>query len=392
MINSASIYTYELDDAQAALEELCTQLDQKLVLLPHTVGILMCDPEFMETGVYEAVCAGLPFPVAGTTTMTQAVNGTAGLLLMTIMVLTSDDVFFEVGMSEPIGPGGDILAATRGAYQVAADALPDKVKFTFLFPPLIRENAGDQYIDAFEVLCPDTPVFGTLAVDDSSAFENSFTFCNGKSSKESMAFILTTGNISPRFAIATVSDKKALPYTGEITKSEGHIVHEIDGMPAVKYFESIGFAQNGVLNMQHRFVPFVLDFKKLSDYDGVPVVRAMVYINKSGAGVCRGYMYQNSVFTLTTPGSDDVYETSKALVEDLRRMPDKQAVILFSCLVRRMPFGAQPLTEANMILENTDPDMPFMLAYSGGEICPTSVREGAVTNRFHNYSLIACVL
>jgi hypothetical protein len=45
-----------------------------------------------------------------------------------------------------------------------------------------------------------------------------------------------------------------------------------------------------------------------------------------------------------------------------------------------------------MIKEKLKGDSPFMLAYAGGEICPTSTRAESVTNRFHNYSIIACIL
>jgi hypothetical protein len=35
---------------------------------------------------------------------------------------------------------------------------------------------------------------------------------------------------------------------------------------------------------------------------------------------------------------------------------------------------------------------PYMFAYAGGEICPTSVCDEKVVNRYHNYSIIACIL
>jgi hypothetical protein len=57
-----------------------------------------------------------------------------------------------------------------------------------------------------------------------------------------------------------------------------------------------------------------------------------------------------------------------------------------------MAFGTEPLREAELIAEKLSGASPFMLAYSGGEICPTSHSENRVTNRFHNYSIIACVL
>ncbi len=392
MVHSASVFSYELDDPALAAEEIKTQLKEKLTLKKNTVGILMCDPEFITSGVYQAVCEALPFPVAGTTTMTQAVNGEAGVLMLTLLVYTADDVSFEVGYTDPIPAGGDILAATRGAFEAARAKLPEAPKLVYVFPPLIAENGGDQYIDAIEALCPNVPVFGTLAVDDSIVFDNCSTLFNGEHSLTRMAFVLFSGDVHPRFFIGTVPEHNALPYSGEITKSDRHIVHEINDIRCSEYFENIGFAKDGKLDKGMQFVPFMLDMKARADWDGIPVVRAMVYFDENGAGVCRGYMYQNSVFTLVNPSSDDILESSRDLAKRVRALTDASAVLAFSCVVRRMAFGAQPLTEADMMVDMLRPEVPMMVAYSGGEICPTSLRANGVTNRFHNYSMICCVL
>jgi hypothetical protein len=391
MIRSATLYTYELDDPAIAAAEITAQLPA-FELLTHTAGILMCDTEFIYSGAYSAVCAALPFDAVGTTTMTQAVNGEAGMLMLTVMLLTSDDVFFEVGYTESIPPGGDIAGPSEAAFESAAAKLPSAPKLILVFPPLILENAGDQYIDAFESFCPNTPIFGTLAIDDSITFENCYTFHNGDKSQDKVAFILAAGNVTPRFFMATIADENRLPYTGEITKSERHIVQEVNNVRTSEYFESIGFAKDGKLDVGLQFVPFLIDLRNRADRDGIPVVRAMVYFDENGYGVCRGYVDQGSVFTLTNPNGDDVFKSSSELIDRLCAVPDRQATIIFSCVVRRMSFGMEPLRETEMAVQKLSGGSPFMLAYAGGEICPTSSNERGITNRFHNYSIIACVL
>ncbi|GHU29100.1 hypothetical protein AGMMS50256_13200 [Betaproteobacteria bacterium] len=390
MISSITLFTYEFDNQDIAVNELNEQL-HGFELLAHTVGILMCDTEFIDSGVYKAVCAALPFDVVGTTTMTQAVDGEAGVLMLTVMVLTADDVFFEVGYTEPIPSNSNIAEHSKAGYESVAARLPSGPKLIFVFPPLL-ENAGDEYILAFESFCPNVPIFGTLAIDDSITFEHCHTFHNGEMSQDRLAFILVSGNVSPRFLMGTIADENKLPYSGEITKSKGHIVQEINNALTSKYFESIGFAKNGKLDDGLQFVPFLLDFKKRADHDDIPVVRAMVYFDENGYGVGRGYMDEGSVFFLTNPSADEIFKSSLGLIDRLRELPDKQAIIIFSCVVRRMTFGTQPLREAEMITEKLSGGPPFMFAYAGGEFCPTSYTDGKVTNRFHNYSIIACVL
>jgi hypothetical protein len=207
-----------------------------------------------------------------------------------------------------------------------------------------------------------------------------------------MAFIVVAGAVNPRFLIATVDDRNKTPYSGEITKSEKNIVHEINDVSTYESFADIGLAKNGKLDDGFQFVPILIDFKKRADYDGVPVVRAIVYLTENGDAICRGYMYQNSVFTVINPTAEDFLQSSAELIEKIKAIPDRQATLIFSCVVRRIMFGAKPLIEAAMVEEKLKGGSPFMLAYAGGEICPTSVRAGNVTNRFHNYSIIACIL
>jgi hypothetical protein len=391
MIRSIGLHTYEIDDAEIAVAEINAGLEG-FSLMGSTAGVIMCDPDYIHSGVYEAVCKALPFPVAGVTTTTQAVNGEADILILTVLVMTSDDVFFSIGSTDEIAPDNDALTPTRASFKEAVKALPSDPGLVLVFPPQIEENAGDSYVEAFAELCPGVPLFGTLAVNDSMAIKNYFTLFNGAVSHTKMSFILISGNISPRFMISTISDRNKTQFSGEITKSKDNIVQEINGIPAYDYFASIGLAKDGKLDEGFQFIPMLTDFKKRDDYDGVPIVRVIADVDENDGAICRGNMYQNSIFTITTPTMDDILESSTEFVDKIKAMPDRQATLIFSCIIRRMTLGTIPLTEAEMVEEKLGDGSPFTFAYAGGEICPTSVRDGEVVNRFHNYSIIACIL
>jgi hypothetical protein len=391
MIRSIGLHTYEIDDADVAVEEIREGL-KDFPLSKNTIGIIMCDPEYVESGVYGALCEALPFPLAGATTTTQAICGEADILMLTIFVMTSDDVFFETAMTDEIGPGNDILTPTRAAFEETLSRLPSEPKLLLLFPPMLAETAGDAYVEAFDELCPGVPQFGMPAISDSILFDNCLTLYDGETSLTKMVFILVAGNVNPRFLISTFSDDDKTPFSGEITKSKENIIYEINGVPAYEYFKSIGLAKDGKLDDGLQFVPLLIDFKKRADYDGVPIIHAIAHLNENGDAVCRGYMYQNSVFTITNPTMDSVLRSAAEVIEKVKEMPDRQATLIFSCIVRRMTLGAKPLTEATMVKDTLQGDSPFMFAYAGGEICPTSMRDGKAVNRFHHFSIIACIL
>jgi len=391
VLKCASIYIYEIDDPEIALEEIKAQLKEKITLLEHSVGIIMCHTEFVGTGVLKHICENLPFELAGVTTSSQAVNGEAGELILTIFVMSSDDVCFRTGVTESLSE--DIEEPTKSAFDKAAIGVSGLPKLALVFPPLILKYAGDSYINAWKQIIPDVPVFGAIAIDDTLNFEGSMTIHNGESYKTAMSFVLCYGNMNPRFFVGTLPENKVMPYKGEITKSNGPFVQEINNMNAYKYFEDIGFASNGALAENFLFVPFVIDQKKREDYDGIPVVRGHVSFTEDGTAIFRGDVDEGSTFTLLTCDPEDVLSTTRQKIEQINQLPDVNGALLFPCIVRHMlTMRISPLIELETVKDTINPDIPFMMGYAGGEICPTSIRNGIPTNRFHNYSLVILVI
>ena len=391
MLKCISVYTYEIDSPETALEEIKAQLDDKITLLENTIGIIMCHTEFLISGVVKYLSDKLPFPLAGATTSSQAVSGQAGELILTIFVMTSDDIKFKAGVTGSIEENIDLpLEQTFTEINTGMNEGP---KLAIIFPPMMLKYAGDAYVNAWKSLIPGVPVFGSLAVDDTLNFKNNETIFNGDSYKASMSFVLCYGNINPRFLVATLPQNKALPYKGEITKSSGPYVQEINGINAYSYFESIGFASKGALSKNYIFVPFVIDQKNFADCDGIPVVRGHASFTEDGTAIFRGNVLEGSVFTMLNCDSDDVLSTTKQKVMEINQIPDVSGILIYSCIVRQMiTQRISPLKELETIRETINPGTPFMAAYSGGEICPTSFKNGIPANRFHNYSLVAVVL
>ena len=310
MLKCASIFTYEIDDPGAAFEELKGQLDQKITLLEHSVGIILCHPEFIASGVVKHLGEKLPFNLAGVTTSAQAVNGEAAELVLTLFIMTSDDVWFKTSMTESLEENVEERIKTAvNTTILGASELP---ALALVFAPLIGNDPGDIYMEAMQKALPNVPIFGPIAVDDSLTFELSETIYNGENHKTSMPFILCYGNINPRFIVGTFPEDKVMPYKGEVTKANGPLVCEINNMSAFKYFENLGLVNNGNLAESFGFVPFAFDQKKRADYDGIPVIRAVASLNKDGTATFRGGIDEGSTFTIMTSEAEDVLmETQK---------------------------------------------------------------------------------
>ncbi|MCL2799946.1 MAG: FIST C-terminal domain-containing protein [Endomicrobia bacterium] len=385
MLKCASLYTTEVDNPEIAVSKINEQIDAKITLLENSVGIIMCHPEFISTGVLKAVCENLPFDVAGITTSSQAVNSEIGELMLTIFVMTSDDVRFKTGLTENLDC--EVDGPIKSAYKRIAADMSEPPKLAIIFPPL-GLHSGDMYVDAWGKIIPHIPIFGTCAIDDTTVFSECETIHNGTNYKSAMPFVLCYGNINPRFMIATPSEKNTVSDKAEITKAAGNCVEQINNDTAIKYFEKLGFTESV------KFTPFMIDLLKREDYDGIPVIRWHAYFTEEGESIFYGDVDEGSTFTMLKCDPDDILVTARQKLEMLNKLPDVNGVLLFTCTVRRATLSGvnKHLMELQSAKNMINSEIPFMMGYSGGEICPTSVKNDVPTNRFHNYSLVILVI
>ena len=392
MLKCASIFTYEIDEMEVALEELQKQLDEKITLLDNTVGIILCHPEFISSGTLRYLCDNLPFDIAGATTSAQAVNNETGTLMLTLFIMTSDDTRFKTGVTGILDE--NIKETVKEAYENASKGENGQPRLALLFPPNLYKSSGDDFVKAWHDCIPATPIFGTLAMDDTPSFvEESETIYNGETYERAIPFILCYGKINPRFVIGTLPEEKAMPYRGEITKANGPFVHEINGMSTYRYFESIGFESEGTSKVNYFFMPFAIDQKARPDYDGVPVIRVLDSYVEDGSALFHGNVDEGSEFTLIKSEPADVLATTKEKAEYINNLPDVNGVLLFSCIIRRLVTMNNNTDEEFEMVKNTlRPDIPFMMGCAGGEICPTLTKNDSPTNRYHNYSLVILIV
>ena len=391
MLKCVSLYTYEVDDKITALDEINEQLNEKIELKSNTVGIVMCHPEFIYSGVVQYICTSLPFDVLGVTTAAQAVNGEAGEMMLTIFVMTADDVSFRTGFADCLSE--NLATSVELAYENASKGETEEPRLAILFPPIGLQHAGDSYIEKWFSRIPKTPIFGTLAIDDTPTFEESETIYKGENSKDKMPFILCYGNIIPRFLIGTIPEENTMPYKGEITSSTGSFVHEINELNTYKYFESIGFETSGISSVNYLFLPFSIDQKTRDDYDGVPVIRVLDSFDDEGTAKFHGNVDEGSTFTLLKCEAEDVLSTTKQRIKDINNLQDVNGVLLFSCVVRRVVTMTDNHNEEfELARDLLRSDIPFMMGSAGGEICPTGLKDGVPTNRYHNYSIAILVI
>ena len=393
MLKCASVHTSEIDDAKAALDEIKSQISEKIALLENTVAIVTCHTEFIVTGALGHICENLPFDTVGITTAGSATNSGIGEYALSIFIMTSDDTRFITGMTGGGEGGEDIDGSVGAAYARAAALTAERPKLVLTFPPFFPFTLRNEYIAAWEKVAPGTPVFGSFAADDSVDFSGSETIFNGANYKNATPYILCYGNINPRFLIGPVPSGNDIPSEGVVTKSRGSYVYEINHIKAYDYLKSLDLKKELTTEDVLLLFPLRVHFKGCKDYDGVPVLRVHGGFAEDGAAIFHGDMPEGSTFSYATPQPDDILTSTVQRIEDINAMADVNGVLLFSSGCRRMVIICiDSLIELETAHNSLNPAIPFLMGYSGGTMCPTSMKNGVPVNRVHAYSLVMLVV
>lgn len=377
-----SAYTFEIDDAAMAVSEILAQLDVEHRLCAHAVGLMTCYDEFIETGVTKAISDALPFNIIGCSTMANASAGELGEMLLCLTVLTSDEVLFSAGVTQSLTEIQD--APLLAAYQAAREALPGEPAMMLLCGPVINQLGGELLVEKLDAISGGIPLFGTLGSNHRTDFIRSYTIFNGQSHNDTLAFALVYGPIHPSFFVTTIPGEKIQHQKAIITKAAGNILMEIDHMPVQAYLEHLGLMDAWVTSVSF---PFLIDYN-----DGTkPVLRSIYTFTPEGYAVCGGRMPIGTTLMLGDIDYADVVYTTGETVKQILQVPDRSCILMFSCLTRYVVLGPEPAAEMEQVRSSIH-DRAYHFCYSGGEICPVYNENGRLVNRFHNCTLIACVL
>jgi hypothetical protein len=390
MLKILTVSTGEIDDAEAAVADITRQLDAENNLLAHSIGLLSCYSDFIDSGAVAALRDALPFEFIGTTTLGTVSPGTDSLIALTLMVLTADDLTFVTGLTEPISEENEAFITSGYADAIKNSGIESRPSLLFSYAPLLLNVGGDFFVNALTKASGNVPNFGTIVADDTIDYHNSRVILNGETYRDRFAFVLVYGDIKPKFYLASISSEKIFRDKGVVTASNGNQLQKINDVSVEDYLLSLGLTkgEDGTIIGVNSY-PFIVDYN-----DGAtPVVRIMFAITPEGYAVCGGDIPEGATLSV---GSIDGNEVVKETGEKLRAILEGEkpkALLIFSCIGRYFSLGYEATREVEEVKRLlNDTDIPYMMTYSGGEICPTYPTENVevTTNRFHNDTFAVC--
>jgi hypothetical protein len=386
MLKMLTAFTSEIDEPEAAVDELLEQLNIENNLLKNSVGIVSCYYEFLETGVVEALCAQLPFDVVGCTVIGNAVNAAAGMEQLSIAVLTSDELNFSTAFSDEISPN-DVDGPIDGAYQDACGKLSGQPSCILAFAPITTDISGEHMLKVLDRVSGGTPIFGTLSNDTSPTYENAKTFRNGEMHAYKIALILIGGDFNPKFFVTALSERNIQQQSAVVTESEGYRLKRVNDMHLLDYLTSIGVDTHGLAAVTT--LPFLVDYK-----DGTkPTACSMYSITEEGA-LCGVAIPEGASLTFASVDYNSVLETAETAATTALAYAEERGasgMIAIPCLSRCLVITPTSEAEMEKTREIIGDRMPFIFIYSGGEICPVYNTQGDMINRFHNLTYTVAV-
>jgi hypothetical protein len=383
MIKMLTASTRRVDDAKAAVEEVLERLDLPKRRLENSLGIFAYHPDFADSGVVEALAAALPFDTIGETTSSSAIDGASGDEILTVSVLTSDDVFFRAGMSRAITKDSSVPA--RELYSRIVPPEMGRPSLLLAFAPLIENVGGDEIVATIDELSGGVPLFGALAASPHLDFSRVETFANGKRSANGLVIAAIFGKVAPRFYVTTIPEDRTVRGLALITQAERNRIERINGFVPINYLERIGLAENGRFISDIIYSPFVLTLK-----DGSQVVRAAYKVTDEGDILTYSNVPRGARASFSEINADFVIQSTKETIARVVSESNAENALIVSCGGRRLVLGERKDAEMKEIAGDIGHLLSYQFVYSLGEICPVKNNQGQKANNFHNYTLIVC--
>jgi hypothetical protein len=410
MIKILNVYTQELDDPAKAVREILEPLDIKNSLLKNSVALLFCHVKFVETGVAEAVYKSLPFDVVGCTSLyfglpmvagTPAIAGAPAItgapaidgdVILTVTVLTSDDINFTTGVSAPLNEK-NVEECIHDLYSRAASSPGEPPSMVFAFSPTMTNVPGDVMAVTLDRACTGVPIFGSLALDMNTRIQfpkiifKAVSQASGESGSfgDRITLLLFRGQVKPRFFHSSFPEKSILSWDAVITGAEGNRIISINNRPALSFLKDMGFFQDG---MYESILVYPLVVEYPNNETNVVILQD---ISPEGQLMCSRKVQAGGILNLGAVTANTVLESARAMARELKNGDSGANFIMFSCFLRNVALGGSSQAEFELVCKELG-GCPgsWLFINSGGEICPGYTEKGELENRFHQYALIAC--
>jgi hypothetical protein len=369
-----------MDDPRTAIDEILKQLDTEHSLLKNSAGFLFCSLGFVSSGTASAVSGALPFEAIGCTTHGITMPGIVGENMLAVAVLTSDDVFFRTGLSDPLDADGE--ARIKEMYEHLSGSPEFSPSLMLICHANPNRFPGDKVVDILNRISGGTPVFGTNALDETIENRTPLVIYDGGSYSDRLALLAVYGAVESRFEIKSLPAMNIYSKSAIVTEVQDSRLISINNIPAVEFMEALGILSRNKVNAVYGF-PLLID-----NNDGAgPKSCAIHSIEDGGVLRCGSTITRGATLKLVSQMQEEVLQSSEQFAREIREEGDKKSHLIFSCFGRSAPLI--DLKDEMRLFQKYLEGIPHVFIYSGGEFCPVRGKQGGIRNCFHQFSIIS---
>lgn len=382
MIKMLTATTPDADDMEYAYEEIMNQLDMENSALKNSAAYITSTVDFVETGALDYILKRFQIPVVGSVMLANATEKDKDMVSLSVAVFTSDDVEFSVSHVELLRDN-----PKQKVEKAYAELTKDHSGDPYMVMPLFSattQMATDEMFGTVYEAGRSTKLFGGIACGKNITPENSYAFIGDKMLPDGMAMMAFWGDIDASFDVASIIDTKMQIFEGIITEAEGSVMKKINDVSAHEYMESIGIN----IKDMHGLValPIMVKFKNQTR----PVARAVYSVTPEGYFMCAGGIPEGGTASAGKIDKEDIISAARNVLEKEFKHRKVNGAIIFSCGSRYLSLGVDAEVEMEIVKEIMG-DIPFIISYTSGEICPTFNDGRGYVNNFHNFTMAVCL-
>ena len=384
-MKSISAYTEEIDDLEAAAEEL-TEKVSELSLKKNTVGIFYADVDTDFQELYDNLRQKVSYPIVGVSALAMLQSNvgyaTTGI---TFLVLTADDCEFTIGISEDITKE-NLTEQVRETYRKTAKRQSEKEKLIMLFATKVLTKQGDDFSEILTEESGGVPIYGAMA-SDALTFDRYRVFYNGEEKTAGAVIILISGNIKPLFRYEfSVSEETAL--RDEVCGSTEGLVSKMGEKGFVSALEEVGLSSDKTdVIVDYITSPFIATVKT-EDGEKVRVLRNLTRLfHDTDKGMFLGGIPEGSTLSVSLVNRDDVQKSIEKALEKITKSIrqhteyEYSTLLCSSCSARYLALGTNAAAEGKAFEDKIPNNMELAGIYSYGEFCPA---QGEKTDKQYN--------
>ncbi|MCI0533187.1 FIST C-terminal domain-containing protein [bacterium] len=331
-------------------------------------------------------------PIVGCSAAGEITNDGPNDKMVAALAVRSPDTQYALGI------GRDVKNGAREAGRMAAEDVkknaPSPLKAFIMFPDVLTGNGADAVRGALEVLGEHFPLVGGAAGDD-FLFKETFQYKGAEAVTGSVVAVGLSGSCAIGIGVGHGWIPIGLPM--KVTRSEGSVLYELDGKPAISLYEDY-FGNRAEDLRSEPLARMAVTHPigiKTADIDEF-LIRDPITVGDDGSITCAAEVPVGSEVRLMIGTKEKAVsaaeEAARKLMDDFRRSgAAPKFMLIFNCIAREKLFGQEAKDEINAVQNIVGRGLPIAGFYTYGEQAPFGgeIRDTSkIHARFYNETIV----